>query len=152
MNIADLAAFETWPAYVPHGISKSGVVQLTRSLARVLAPEVRVDAVAPGAVLLPEKWNDEDAERLRRTTPLARLGSAEDVAQTVLFILDSEYLTGETIIVRRWPTCPLLTRAPHGASVQRFGRSSSSVAGATAATTFGSSGGRSARAPPSGTS
>lgn len=99
VNIADLAAFETWPAYVPHGISKAGVVQLTRSLARVLAPDVRVGGVAPGAVLLPERWSETDAERLRETTPLRRTGSPADVVSTVLFILDSDYLTGETIIV-----------------------------------------------------
>ena len=99
VNIADLAAFETWPAYIPHGISKSGVVHLTRSLARILAPEVRVGGIAPGTVLLPEKWSDEDEERLRATTPLQRTGSPSDVSSTVLFILESDYLTGETIIV-----------------------------------------------------
>ncbi len=99
VNISDLAAFETWPGYVPHGISKAGVVTLTRSLASVLAPEVRVAAIAPGTVLLPDNWSVEDEERLRRTTPLARTGSPEDVSSTMLFILDSDYLTGETIIV-----------------------------------------------------
>jgi pteridine reductase len=99
VNIADLAAFETWPAYVPHGISKSGVVHMTRSLARLLAPEVRVAAVAPGTVLLPDDWSESDAEHLRQTTPLARTGRPDDVTKTVLFILDSDYLTGETIIV-----------------------------------------------------
>jgi pteridine reductase len=99
VNIADLAAFETWPAYIPHGISKSGVVHLTRSLARILAPEVRVGGIAPGTVLLPEKWSNEDEERLRATTPLQRTGSPSDVSSTVLFILESDYLTGETIIV-----------------------------------------------------
>ena len=99
VNIADLAAFETWPAYVPHGITKSAVVQLTRALARVLAPEVRVNAIAPGVVLLPEGWNDEDAERLRATTPLQRLGSPEDVAGVMLFLLDAGYVTGEVITV-----------------------------------------------------
>lgn len=99
VNIADLAAFETWPGYVPHGISKSGVVHLTRSLARLMAPEVRVAAIAPGTVLLPEHWDAESAEHLIETTPLHRNGSPEDVTRTVLFILDSDYLTGETIIV-----------------------------------------------------
>ena len=99
VNIADLAAFETWPAYIPHGISKSGVVHLTRALARILAPEVRVGGIAPGTVLLPEKWSNEDEERLRATTPLQRTGSPADVSSTVLFILESDYLTGETIIV-----------------------------------------------------
>jgi len=99
VNIADLAAFETWPAYIPHGISKAGVVHMTRSLARVLAPEVRVAGIAPGAVLLPDNWSEGDASHLRDTTPLHREGSPEDVTRTVLFILDSDYLTGETIIV-----------------------------------------------------
>jgi NAD(P)-dependent dehydrogenase (short-subunit alcohol dehydrogenase family) len=99
VNIADLAAFETWPAYLPHGISKAGVVYLTRSLARVLAPEVRVAGIAPGTVLLPENWDPGAAEHLRETTPLRRMGSPADVTSTVLFILDSDYLTGETIIV-----------------------------------------------------
>lgn len=99
VNIADLAAFETWPAYIPHGISKAGVVYMTRSLARVLAPDVRVAGVAPGTVLLPDDWSEADASRLRETTPLRREGTPEDVTRTVLFILDSDYLTGETIIV-----------------------------------------------------
>jgi pteridine reductase len=99
VNIADLAAFETWPAYLPHGISKAGVVHMTRSLARVLAPDVRVAGVAPGTVLLPDGWSEDGAEHLRTTTPLERNGSPKDVTDTVLFILDSDYLTGETIIV-----------------------------------------------------
>ena len=99
VNIADLAAFETWPAYVPHGISKAGVVQMTRALARALAPDVRVNAVAPGAVLLPEGWDDAAADRLAATTPLGRLGAAADVAQAVLYLLDADYVTGETIVV-----------------------------------------------------
>ena len=99
VNIADLAAFETWPAYIPHGLSKAGVVYLTRALARVLAPDVRVAGIAPGTVLLPENWSESDEDRLRRTTPLRRSGSPADVTSTVLFILESDYLTGETIIV-----------------------------------------------------
>ena len=99
VNIADLAAFETWPAYVPHGITKSAVVQMTRALAGVLAPEVRVNAIAPGVVLLPEGWREADAEHLRSTTPLQRLGSPEDVAGTMLYLLDAGYVTGDVIMV-----------------------------------------------------
>jgi pteridine reductase len=99
VNIADLAAFETWPAYMPHGVSKAGVVYMTRALSRVLAPEVRVAGVAPGTVLLPDNWDAASAEHLRQTTPLERNGTPADVTATVLFILDSDYLTGETIIV-----------------------------------------------------
>lgn len=99
VNIADLAAFETWPAYVPHGITKAGVVQMTRALARVLAPRVRVNAVAPGAVLLPDDWTDDDAARLAATTPLGRIGSPADVVSAVRYLLEAEFVTGETIIV-----------------------------------------------------
>jgi pteridine reductase len=96
VNIADLAAFETWPEYVPHGISKSGVVQATRALARVLAPAVRVNAVAPGAVLLPEEWGPDTAARFARTTPLGRLGPPDDVTHAVIYLLEADYVTGDT--------------------------------------------------------
>ncbi|PYP78436.1 MAG: short-chain dehydrogenase [Gemmatimonadetes bacterium] len=99
VNIADLAAFESWPAYVPHGMTKAAVVQMTRAMARALAPKVRVNAVAPGVVLLPEGWSAEGAEHLRSTTPLQRLGSPEDVAQAVVFLLEAQYVTGEVIRV-----------------------------------------------------
>ncbi len=99
VNIADLAAFETWPEYLPHGLTKHGVVRLTESLARVLAPAVRVNAVAPGTVLLPEGWTEADAERLRATTPLGRHGSPDDVVRAVLYLLDADFVTGETLVV-----------------------------------------------------
>ncbi len=99
VNIADLAAFETWPGYIPHGLSKLAVVRLTESLARVLAPAVRVNAVAPGTVLLPESWTAADAERLRETTPLGRHGTPDDVVQAVLYLLDADFVTGETLVV-----------------------------------------------------
>ena len=99
INIADLAAYETWPAYVPHAITKAGIVQMTRGLARALAPEIRVNAVAPGAVLLPDEWGPDAADRLAGTTPLKRLGSASDVAQAVVYLSEATYVTGEVIIV-----------------------------------------------------
>jgi pteridine reductase len=99
INIADLAAFETWPAYVPHAITKAGIVQMTRGLARALAPRVRVNAVAPGAVQLPDEWTAETADRLISTTPLRRLGSADDVASAVVYLCEANYITGEVLIV-----------------------------------------------------
>lgn len=99
VNIADLAAFETWPAYIPHGISKAGIVAMTRALAQVMAPAVRVNAIAPGAVLLPEDWDDRSAGKLENTTPLRRLGSPDDVVGAMLYLLGADYVTGETIIV-----------------------------------------------------
>ena len=99
VNMADLAAFETWPAYIPHSITKAGIVQMTRGLARVLGPAVRVNAIAPGAVLLPDDWDDTSGEHLAETTPLRRLGSPDDVVGAMLFLIGADYVTGETIIV-----------------------------------------------------
>jgi len=99
VNIADLAAFESWPAYVPHGITKAGVVQMTRSLAQVLAPRVRVNAVAPGAVLLPDDWDQASRDRIIETTPLRRLGSPDDVARAVVYLIEADYVTGDTLLV-----------------------------------------------------
>ena len=74
-------------------------MQMTRALARTLAPAVRVNAVAPGVILLPDAWQEETGERLRRTTPLKRLGSVNDVVGAVIYLLEADYVTGETIVV-----------------------------------------------------
>jgi pteridine reductase len=99
VNISDLAAFETWRGYIPHSITKAGIVQMTRGLAHALAPKIRVNAIAPGPVMLPEGWTQEQADKLIATTPLGRIGTPEDVAQAVLYLLSADYVTGETIIV-----------------------------------------------------
>ena len=99
INVADLAAFEAWRNYVPHSITKAGVVQMTRALAHALAPKIRVNAIAPGAVLLPEGATTEFRDKLISTTPLGRIGSPEDVAQAVIYLISADYVTGETLIV-----------------------------------------------------
>lgn len=99
VNIADIAADETWPGYIPYSLTKSGLVHLTRSLARVLAPDVRVNAIAPGAVQLPDDWDEAAAARLVSTTPLRRLGTPDDVTRAVLYLLDADYVTGQTLAV-----------------------------------------------------
>jgi pteridine reductase len=99
VNMADLAGFEAWTAYVPHSVSKAGVVALTRALAHALAPRIRVNGVAPGAVLLPEGFDKAFTDRLISTTPLKHLGSPDDVVRTVIFLIESDYITGETVIV-----------------------------------------------------
>jgi pteridine reductase len=72
---------------------------MTSALARVFAPDVRVNAIAPGAVLLPEDWDEASGEKLSDTTPLARLGDPEDVVDAMLYLLRAGYVTGETLIV-----------------------------------------------------
>jgi len=100
VNLADVGGLEPWPRYVAHCISKAGVVMLTQTLARALAPEVTVNAVAPGAVLPPDDWGEEAREHLARTTPLRRLGSPADVTAAILYLLEGgDFVTGETIVV-----------------------------------------------------
>ena len=100
VNMADIAGMEPWPAYVPHCVSKAGVVMLTKALARALAPDIAVNAVAPGAVLLPEDWDEKAREHIRETTPLERLGDPADVVAAVRFLLaGTDYVTGTVLVV-----------------------------------------------------
>jgi pteridine reductase len=99
VNLVDLSAFQPWVEYPHHSVSKAALLQLTRVMARALAPQVRVNAIAPGAVLLPESYDEERQERSRAQSPLGTLGSAEDVVRTVLFLERSPFITGEVIVV-----------------------------------------------------
>ena len=99
INISDLSAIEAWPGYLPHSASKAGVDALTKGLARALAPEVRVNAIAPGAVLLPDEWGEQEAEEIVQTTPLRRLGSPADVVRAVEYLIEADYTTGTTLVV-----------------------------------------------------
>lgn len=100
VNMADVAGLEPWPAYVPHCVSKAGVIMLTKALARALAPDIAVNAIAPGAVLLPDEWDERAGEHMRATTPLERLGSPADVVAAVMFLLTgTDYVTGTVLVV-----------------------------------------------------
>lgn len=100
VNLADLAGLEPWAAYAAHSISKAGVVMLTKVLALSLAPDVTVNAVAPGAVLVPEHYDDAARSRLARSTPLGRLGTPADAVGAVLYLLEgADYVTGTTLVV-----------------------------------------------------
>jgi len=95
VNIADWAAQRPYRDYLPYCVSKAGLVGLTKALARELAPHVRVNAVAPGPVMLPEDMTAEETARVVRATPLGRIGRAEDVAACVAFLAaDAAFTTG----------------------------------------------------------
>jgi pteridine reductase len=105
VNIVDVSAFEPWLRYPHHAVSKAGLLHLTRVMARYLAPDVRVNAVAPGTVLPPEDSSAEDIERERLGTLVERLGSPEDVVEAVLFLERSAFISGEVLVVdggMRW--------------------------------------------------
>ena len=99
VNIVDLSAFQAWTEHPVHAVSKAALAHLTRVQARALAPEVRVNAVAPGAVLPPEDYRPERWHALATRTPLQRLGTPEDVAQAVLFLARANFVTGQVLAV-----------------------------------------------------
>ncbi len=100
VNLADLSGLEPWPGFAAHSVSKAGVVMLTRILARALAPEVTVNAIAPGTVLVPEEYDAGERDRLARTTPLGRLGTPGDATAALLYLLEGgDFVTGETLVV-----------------------------------------------------
>jgi 3-oxoacyl-[acyl-carrier protein] reductase/pteridine reductase len=99
VNIVDLSAWEAWPNFTAHAVSKAALLAMTRQFAAELGPTIRVNAVAPGPVLPPADYSQEIIERTAARTLLNRWGSAEDVAQAVKFLIEADYITGETIRV-----------------------------------------------------
>ncbi|MBI2455786.1 MAG: SDR family oxidoreductase [candidate division NC10 bacterium] len=99
ISLADIAAFKVWAEYIPYSVSKAGLIALTRGLAKALAPAVQVNAVAPGAVLLPEGTTPEERERAVRRVPLDRLGAPEDIARAVVYLIENDFITGEVLRV-----------------------------------------------------
>jgi len=94
INITDLSAFQTWAGYAHHAAGKAGLVALTRVMAAELAPHVRVNAIAPGTVLLPDDAGPEKRQWAVENSLLKRVGSPGDVARTVLFLIESDFATG----------------------------------------------------------
>jgi pteridine reductase len=102
INITDIHAERPLKGYVVYNIAKAGLRGLTHALARELAPEVRVNAVAPGPILWPEddQFDAAERERIIGHTPLKREGAPQDIARAVKYLLlDAPYVTGQTINV-----------------------------------------------------
>ncbi len=98
INFASLGGLLAWPAYVHYCVSKAGVIMLTRCLARALAPEITVNAIAPGTISFPGD-RPEIAEDFIRRAPLRRTGGPEDIDDTVIFLAQSPFITGQVIVV-----------------------------------------------------
>lgn len=97
--ITCISAERPWMAYIPYSASKAALANLVQGLALGLAPEIRVNAVAPGTVLPPESYDGDKLARLAARAPLGRIGEADDVARAVVFLAQNDYLTGQTITV-----------------------------------------------------
>lgn len=99
VNIIDLSAWEPWPNFMAHSVGKAALLALSRQLALELSPTVRVNAVAPGPVLPPPDFTEEQIARTAKKTLLNRWGTPDDVAEAVLYFVKAKYVTGETIAV-----------------------------------------------------
>ncbi len=99
VNITDVAARKVWTGYPAYTVSKAALESLTRILARSFAPNVRVNAIAPGLVLPSDDMPYEDWERLVGRLPLKRPANLEEIASALEFLLKNEYITGQTIVV-----------------------------------------------------
>jgi NAD(P)-dependent dehydrogenase (short-subunit alcohol dehydrogenase family) len=98
VNFASIGGLLPWPGYVPYCVSKAGVIMLTRCLARALAPEVRVNAVAPGTISMPGDPPEWQADYIR-LAPLKRTGSPGDIAEAVSFLIRSPLITGQVLVL-----------------------------------------------------
>jgi pteridine reductase len=98
VNFADTGGLLGWPGYVSHSVSKAGVVMLTKCLAKALAPDVRVNAIAPGTITMagdPPEWEAEFV----KLSPLRKTGKPSDVADAVIYLATAEFMTGHTLVL-----------------------------------------------------
>lgn len=100
VNLADWAGKRPYTNYLPYCVSKAGVICLTKILAKTLAPHIRVNAVAPGPVMLPPGMSAKEKKIIIKNTPLKKIGSPQDIAEAVLFLVEkSDFITGHTLMV-----------------------------------------------------
>lgn len=97
IHIADWSAHRPYPDLIPYCVSKAGLVAMSKGLARALGPEVQVNSISPGAVLLAE--DDPAAQKAQAHTVVGRLGDPQDIADAVLYLLKADFVTGVDLIV-----------------------------------------------------
>ncbi|HKM66572.1 MAG TPA: SDR family oxidoreductase [Candidatus Acidoferrum sp.] len=98
INFADIGGLLGWTGFLPHSISKAGVIMLTRFLAKEMAPSVRVNAIAPGTITMPGDPPEWQADFIRRA-PMKRTGRPEEIADAVMYLIGAEFVTGQVLVV-----------------------------------------------------
>ncbi len=99
INVADIAGMKPWADFIPYSVSKAGLLALTAGLAKALAPAVQVNAIAPGTILLPDGSPPEERARAAERVPLRRLGAPEDIARAAVYLVESDFVTGDVLSV-----------------------------------------------------
>lgn len=100
INISSLGGLQAWPDYLHYCASKAAVIMLTRALAKALAPTIRVNCIAPGAILVGDEKPSAMLDRVIRSTPLKTAGRPEDIASMVIFLASqADFITGQVLPV-----------------------------------------------------
>jgi NAD(P)-dependent dehydrogenase (short-subunit alcohol dehydrogenase family) len=99
VNLVDVAGETIWPGYLAYSVSKAALIAVNRGLARALAPNIQVNGVAPGPVLFPEYYTQDQKHLAIERTLLKRAGSARDIVSAVVFLIENDYITGEVLHV-----------------------------------------------------
>ncbi len=99
INMVDVAGVKPWGQYGPYCASRAGLIGLTKSLARELAPGVTVNAIAPGIVTWPGKMDPSEEQKQLKMIPAGRFGEPKDITRTIEFLLDNNYTTGQVLCV-----------------------------------------------------
>jgi pteridine reductase len=99
INISDIIGLRPWPGFLIHAISKAGIEMLTKTAALELAPRIRVNAVAPGPVMKPEGMSMDRWQEIASPSPLGKPGQPEDIARGVKYLIENDYVTGETLVI-----------------------------------------------------
>ena len=99
VNITDIGAQKVWSRYPSYTVSKAGLESLTKLLARALAPNIRVNAIAPGLILPSDVVTKEQWGKLVEKLPLKRAATLDEITSTLQFLINNEYITGQTIVV-----------------------------------------------------
>jgi pteridine reductase len=99
VNLVDVAGDTIWPGYLAYSVSKAALIAVNRGLAKALAPKIQVNGVAPGPVLFPEHYTQDQKQLAIDRTLLKRAGSALDIVNAIVFLIENDYITGEVIHV-----------------------------------------------------
>jgi len=98
VNFSDTGGLLGWPGFIGHSVAKAGVINLTKSLAKALAPDVRVNAIAPGTISMPGDPPEWEADFVK-LAPLGKTGRPSDIANAVVYLATAEFLTGHTLVL-----------------------------------------------------
>jgi len=100
INIGDISGLNPWPGYIPYSLTKSGIIQMTKGLAKALAPEVLVNCINPGPVLIPENFSEDEIQKAIDKTLLQKTGTTNDIVATVKYLIEgTDYMTGSIVNV-----------------------------------------------------